>query len=83
VAVGTPTTTSRHVARLWTLLCEAHDWLANDFAEQLAERKAAEEAAAENPAAEDPTGAGPLPPAADADGSAAAAEEQERASAAE
>jgi aromatic-L-amino-acid/L-tryptophan decarboxylase len=47
VAVGTPTTTRRHVERLWTLLGEAHDWLANDFAEQLAERRASEQRARE------------------------------------
>jgi aromatic-L-amino-acid decarboxylase len=47
VAVGTPTTTRRHVERLWALLGEAHDWLANDFAEQLAERRAAERRARE------------------------------------
>ncbi|MCW2676416.1 MAG: hypothetical protein JWR70_1456 [Modestobacter sp.] len=47
VAVGTPTTTRRHVERLWALLGEAHDWLANDFAEQLAEHRAAEQRARE------------------------------------
>jgi aromatic-L-amino-acid/L-tryptophan decarboxylase len=47
VAVGTPTTTRAHVERLWSLLGEAHDWLANDFAEQLAERQAAERRARE------------------------------------
>jgi aromatic-L-amino-acid decarboxylase len=38
VAVGAPTTTREHVDRVWALLCENHDWLANDFAEQAAER---------------------------------------------
>ena len=52
VAVGAPTTAHRHVERLWTLLCEAHDWLANDFAEQLAERRAAEQRAREAAEAE-------------------------------
>jgi len=42
VAVGAPTTTAEHVARLWALLGEAHDWLANDFAEQARDRKDAE-----------------------------------------
>ena len=37
-------TTRAHVERVWTLLRENHDWLANDFAEQAAER--AREAAA-------------------------------------
>jgi aromatic-L-amino-acid/L-tryptophan decarboxylase len=47
VAVGAPTTTRAHVQRLWTLLCGAHDWLANDFEEQAAERRAAEQQARE------------------------------------
>ncbi|HEY4604401.1 MAG TPA: aminotransferase class V-fold PLP-dependent enzyme [Blastococcus sp.] len=45
VAIGSPATTREHVDRLWALLCENHDWLANDFAEQAAQR-AAEQAAA-------------------------------------
>jgi aromatic-L-amino-acid decarboxylase len=44
VAVGAPSTTRAHVERVWALLCENHDWLADDFAEQAAER--AREAAA-------------------------------------
>jgi aromatic-L-amino-acid decarboxylase len=46
-AIGAPTTTREHVQRLWTLLCEAHDWLANDFEEQAEERRAAEQRARE------------------------------------
>jgi aromatic-L-amino-acid decarboxylase len=42
VAIGAPATTAEHVARVWTLLCEAHDWLANDFAEAARERREAE-----------------------------------------
>ncbi len=38
VAVGAPTTTREHVERAWQLLCENHDWLSRDFAEQAAER---------------------------------------------
>src|SRR4051812_31429140 len=68
VAIGSPATTREHVDRLWALLCENHDWLANDFAEQAAQR-AAEQAAAraaaaapaapavETPAAQDETAA--------------------------
>ena len=41
VAVGSPATTPAHVARLWTLLTEGHDWLAADFAAQAAEQAAA------------------------------------------
>jgi aromatic-L-amino-acid decarboxylase len=41
VAVGAPATTRAHVERVWTLLCEAHDWLAADFAAAAAERAAA------------------------------------------
>jgi aromatic-L-amino-acid decarboxylase len=55
VASGSPTTTRAHVERVWTLLCEAHDWLAADFAAAAAERAAAadaERAAAEQAAAE-------------------------------
>jgi aromatic-L-amino-acid decarboxylase len=55
VASGSPTTTRAHVERVWTLLCEAHDWLAADFAAAAAERAAAadaERAAAERAAAE-------------------------------
>jgi aromatic-L-amino-acid decarboxylase len=55
VASGSPTTTRAHVERVWTLLCEAHDWLAADFAAAAAERVAAadaERAAAEQAAAE-------------------------------
>src|SRR3954453_18373956 len=44
VAIGAPATTRAHVERVWALLCENHDWLADDFAEQAAER--AREAAA-------------------------------------
>jgi aromatic-L-amino-acid decarboxylase len=55
VASGSPTTTRAHLERVWTLLCEAHDWLAADFAAAAAERAAAadaERAAAEQAAAE-------------------------------
>ncbi len=56
VAIGAPATTRAHVERLWTLLREGHDWLANDFAEQQAEQRAREvaerQAAAEKAAAE-------------------------------
>ncbi|MGY1603764.1 aminotransferase class V-fold PLP-dependent enzyme [Geodermatophilus sp. SYSU D00815] len=45
VAVGAPATTRAHVERVWALLRENHDWLADDFAEQAAQR-AAEQAAA-------------------------------------
>jgi len=55
VAIGAPGTERRHVERVWTLLGEAHDWLAADFAEQarererieLAEREAADRVRAE------------------------------------
>jgi aromatic-L-amino-acid decarboxylase len=43
VAIGAPATTRVHVERAWTLLCEAHDWLADDFAEQARERREAEQ----------------------------------------
>ncbi|MGY1666343.1 aminotransferase class V-fold PLP-dependent enzyme [Geodermatophilus sp. SYSU D00696] len=42
VAVGAPTTTRAHVERAWALLCEGHDWLADDFAEAAAERARAD-----------------------------------------
>jgi aromatic-L-amino-acid decarboxylase len=42
VAIGRATTTRAHVERAWALLCEGHDWLAADFAEQAAERARAE-----------------------------------------
>src|SRR3954454_18246124 len=45
VAVGAPATTRAHVERLWALLCENHDWLGDDFADQAGPR-AAEKAAA-------------------------------------
>ncbi len=41
VAIGAPATTREHVERLWTLLGEAHDWLAADFEEQARERREA------------------------------------------
>ncbi|WP_233517459.1 aminotransferase class V-fold PLP-dependent enzyme [Geodermatophilus marinus] len=74
VAVGAPTTTPAHVARLWALLCENHDWLAADFAESAAERareEAERRAAAERaataepatPAGGGPAGGGPETPA--------------------
>src|SRR5689334_7823257 len=44
VAIGAPATTQEHVDRLWSLLCENHDWLANDFAEVAAQRAREEEA---------------------------------------
>jgi aromatic-L-amino-acid decarboxylase len=50
VAVGSPATTRAHVERAWTLLREAHDWLAADFAAVAAEQaaaRAAEQARAE------------------------------------
>jgi aromatic-L-amino-acid decarboxylase len=37
VAIGAPATTREHVERVWALLCENHDWLAADFAEQAAQ----------------------------------------------
>jgi aromatic-L-amino-acid decarboxylase len=55
LAVGAPATTRAHVERAWALLCENHDWLANDFAEAAAQREAeqaAARAAAERAAAE-------------------------------
>jgi aromatic-L-amino-acid decarboxylase len=69
VAIGAPATTQEHVDRLWALLCENHDWLANDFAEaaaqrarEEAERRAAAEAeraaaVVQTPAAMDETAA--------------------------
>jgi aromatic-L-amino-acid decarboxylase len=42
VAVGALSTTREHVERVWALLGEAHDWLANDFEEQARERREAE-----------------------------------------
>jgi aromatic-L-amino-acid decarboxylase len=42
VAVGAPATTHADVERVWALLCENHDWLAADFAEQAAQRVRAE-----------------------------------------
>jgi aromatic-L-amino-acid decarboxylase len=47
VSVGAPATSRAHVERLWTLLCEAHDWLAADFAAAAAERAAEAQRAAE------------------------------------
>ncbi|GAB4082814.1 aspartate aminotransferase family protein [Modestobacter muralis] len=44
VAIGAPATTRGHVERLWTLLREGHDWLANDFEEQAREQREAEAA---------------------------------------
>ncbi|MET0764594.1 MAG: pyridoxal-dependent decarboxylase [Blastococcus sp.] len=41
VAIGSPTTTREHVERVWTLLREAHDWLAADFTAVAAEQAAA------------------------------------------
>src|SRR3954471_17099588 len=65
LAIGAPATTRADVARAWALLCENHDWLAADFADQAAqpaaehaaapaeaERAAAERAAAKQAAAE-------------------------------
>ncbi|MEU2349378.1 pyridoxal-dependent decarboxylase [Modestobacter sp. NPDC049651] len=53
-AIGAPTTQRRHVERLWALLCEGHDWLANDFAEARREQEEAErralQASAQEPA---------------------------------
>ncbi|MGY1838543.1 MULTISPECIES: pyridoxal-dependent decarboxylase [unclassified Modestobacter] len=42
VAIGAPATARQHVERVWALLVEGHDWLANDFAEQARERQEAE-----------------------------------------
>src|SRR3712207_3780853 len=42
VAIGAPLTTRAHVERVWALLTGAHDWLADDFAEQARERREAE-----------------------------------------
>jgi aromatic-L-amino-acid decarboxylase len=42
VAIGAPATTRADVERVWTLLCESHDWLAADFAEIAAQRERAE-----------------------------------------
>ncbi len=42
VAIGSPLTTRAHVERVWALLAEGHDWLADDFAEQARERREAE-----------------------------------------
>ncbi len=47
VAIGAPATERRHVERLWTLLREGHDWLAKDFAEAAAAKKAADREARE------------------------------------
>jgi aromatic-L-amino-acid decarboxylase len=47
IAVGAPATTRAHVERVWALLCEAHDWLAADFAAAAAERAAEAAQAAE------------------------------------
>jgi aromatic-L-amino-acid decarboxylase len=44
VAVGAPATTRVHVERVWTLLCEGHDWLATDFAAAAAEHEATRQA---------------------------------------
>jgi aromatic-L-amino-acid/L-tryptophan decarboxylase len=52
VAIGSPATTRAHVERVWTLLREGHDWLANDFAVAAAERTAAAAKDAERAAAE-------------------------------
>src|SRR4051794_39343178 len=51
IAIGAPATTREHVERVWTLLCEAHDWLANDFEEQARERREAERREREEAAA--------------------------------
>jgi aromatic-L-amino-acid/L-tryptophan decarboxylase len=45
VAIGAPATTREHVDRVWALLCENHDWLAQDFAAAAAEREAERRAA--------------------------------------
>jgi aromatic-L-amino-acid/L-tryptophan decarboxylase len=52
VAIGAPATTRDDVARVWALLCENHDWLAADFAEQAAERAREEQAARDRAAQE-------------------------------
>jgi aromatic-L-amino-acid decarboxylase len=44
VAIGSPATTRAHVERVWALLRDGHDWLANDFATAAAERAAARDA---------------------------------------
>src|SRR5690349_11373872 len=65
VAVGSPATTRAHVERLWALLRDGHDWLANDFAAAAAERAAAEREAAERaalrPADDEPAPTAPEP----------------------
>ena len=45
VSIGSPATTRAHVERVWALLCEGHDWLANDFAAAAAEHAAEEQRA--------------------------------------
>lgn len=50
VAIGSPATGRRHVERLWTLLCEGHDWLAHDFAEAAAAQQAAAQQARDDAA---------------------------------
>jgi aromatic-L-amino-acid decarboxylase len=44
VAIGSPATTRADVERVWALLRDGHDWLANDFATAAAERAAASDA---------------------------------------
>src|SRR5690349_18714190 len=65
VAIGAPATTHADVERVWALLCEGHDWLANDFAAAAAERAAAEREAAERaalrPADDEPAPTAPEP----------------------
>src|SRR3954462_10536289 len=55
VAIGAPLTTRAHVERVWALLTEGHDWLADDLAQPArarreAERREREEAEAERAA---------------------------------
>jgi aromatic-L-amino-acid decarboxylase len=73
VAIGAPATTREHVERVWALLCEAHDWLANDFEEQARERREAERRDRE--AAEEELRARSAVEAAAAEAQAAAAED--------
>jgi aromatic-L-amino-acid decarboxylase len=83
VAIGAPATTREHVRRVWALLGEAHDWLANDFAEQAreraeVERRDREAATAEAAAAEAAAAAAAEVPAAEREGAAAEAAEPEQ-----
>ena len=62
VAIGAPATTRAHVERVWALLCENHDWLAADFADQ-ARQRAAERALPSRPAPDEDVAAPAAAPA--------------------